>query len=206
MQKHTKPEEQEEQEEQVQQSQATVTTPNRKQARACACALRTMLIARRPQSNLLISHAAYLSPHTGQDSTTWTVEAFATSLGLATAVSKALLDGTSMPPGGEFELVLSLANCATEIEEKLRAGGLVERIAAALSMGAEKLKSAGAATAAELNKKFTDDGDAFKGEMGFGGTAEFYGGACYPPPSKLTLVQIPSPLEPPVPKSAYLPM
>ena len=36
------------------------------------------------------------------------------------------------------------------------------------------MKTAQAATGAELNKKFA--ADAFKGEMGFGGTKEYYGG------------------------------
>ena len=107
----------------------------------------------------------------------WTVDAFATSLGVASAVSKALLYGTSMPAGGEFELVQSLAGCTADIEEKLKAGKLVELIAAMLSKGAEKLNEAKAATGAELNTKFAADGDAFKGEMGFGGTTEYYGGA-----------------------------
>ena len=42
--------------------------------------------------------------------------------------------------------------------------------------GAEKLKAAQATTGAALNKKFAEDGDAFKGEMGYGGTAEFFDG------------------------------
>ena len=90
-------------------------------------------------------------------------------------MSKALLDGALMPAGGEFELVQSLAGRTADIEEKLRAGKLVELIAAMLSKGAGELKKAEAATGAELNKKFAADG-AFKGEMGFGGTTEYYGG------------------------------
>ena len=90
------------------------------------------------------------------------------------AVSEALLDGASVPAAGEFEFVQSLAGRPVdEIEAKLRAGRLVERVAAMLSTGAAGLKTAQAATGAELNKKFA--ADAFKGEMGFGGTAEFYG-------------------------------
>ena len=106
----------------------------------------------------------------------WTVDAFATSLGVASAVSKALLDSADMPAGGEFELVQSLAGRTDEIEAKLRDGKLVKLIAAMLSKGAEELKTAEAATGAELNKKFAADGGAFKGEMGFGGTTEYYGG------------------------------
>jgi len=77
---------------------------------------------------------------------------------------------------GEFELVKSLAGRTATIEEQLRAGGLIERVAGLLSAGADKLKTAVAATGAELNKKFAADGEAFKGEMGFGGTKEFYAG------------------------------
>jgi len=108
----------------------------------------------------------------------WTVAAFATSLGVAKAVSAALMDGApmAMPAGGEFELVQSLAGRAHAIEEKLRVGKLVERVAGMLSEGANQLKSAEAATGAELNEKFAASGGAFKGEMGFGDTKEFYGG------------------------------
>ena len=109
-----------------------------------------------------------------QAADTWTITAFAASLGVSGAVSEALLDGASVPAAGEFEFVQSLAGRPVdEIEAKLRAGRLVERVAAVLSTGAAGLKTAQAATGAELNKKFA--ADAFKGEMGFGGTAEFYG-------------------------------
>ena len=110
-----------------------------------------------------------------QAADTWTITAFAASLGVSGAVSEALLDGASVPAAGEFEFVQSLAGRPVdEIEAKLRAGRLVERVAGVLSTGAAELKTAQAATGAELNKKFA--ADAFKGEMGFGGTAEFYGG------------------------------
>ena len=88
-------------------------------------------------------------------------------------MSEALCKGASVHEGSEFELVQSLADAA-EIEAKLRAGKLIERVASVLAAGAQKLKTAQAATGAELNHKFA--ADAFKGEMGFGGTAEFYGG------------------------------
>ena len=90
-------------------------------------------------------------------------------------MSEALQDGAPVPAAGEFEFIQSLAGRPVdEIEAKLRAGRLVERVAGVLSTGAAELKTAQAATGAELNKKFA--ADAFKGEMGFGGTAEFYGG------------------------------
>ena len=108
-----------------------------------------------------------------QSGSAWTIESFAASLGVARAVSDALLHDASLPEGGEFALVQSLSS-REEIAEKLSAGRLVERVADVLSTGTEKLKTAQAATGAELNKKFA--ADAFKGEMGFGGTKEYYGG------------------------------
>ena len=110
------------------------------------------------------------------DHNEWTVAAFATSLGVAKEVSAALMATMAMPAGGEFELVQSLAGRTQDIEEKLRAGKLVERVAGMLSKGADKLDSAEAATGAELNKKFADSGEAWKGEMGFGGMKEYFGG------------------------------
>ena len=117
----------------------------------------------------------------GLQDDTWTVEVFAASLGIESAVSKALLDGTSMPAGGEFELLESLAGRTTEIEEKLRARRLVQRVAAMLSEGAKELTNATDLTAAELNNKFIASGDAFMGED-YGGNVEFFGGAPHPVP------------------------
>mgnify|MGYP007075866993 CR=1 FL=1 len=62
-----------------------------------------------------------------------------------------------------------------EIAERLRSGGLIQRLAEQTWDGVEKLKSSQAATGAALNKKFADDGDAFKGEMRFGRMADFFG-------------------------------
>lgn len=110
-----------------------------------------------------------------QADSTWTITAFAASLGVSGSVSEALQDGAPVPAAGEFEFIQSLAGRPVdEIEAKLRAGRLVERVAGVLSRGAAELKTPLVATGAELNKKFA--ADAFKGEMGFGGTAEFYGG------------------------------
>ena len=123
------------------------------------------------------SHDVAASPPAGaQAENAWTARAFASSLGVAGAVAEALLDGAAVPAGGEFEFMQSLAGRPDQIEAKLRKGGLVERVAKMLSKGAEeKLKTAKAKTGAELNDKFATD--AFKGEMGFGGTAEYYRGA-----------------------------
>ena len=116
-------------------------------------------------------------PEGAQAENAWTARAFASSLGVAGAVAEALLDGAAVPAGGEFEFMQSLAGRPDEIEAKLRKGRLVERVAKMLSKGAEeKLKTAEAKTGAELNDKFATDG-TFKGEMGFGGTAEYYRGA-----------------------------
>ena len=116
-------------------------------------------------------------PEGAQAENAWTTaRAFASSLGVAGAVAEALLDGAAVPAGGEFEFMQSLAGRPDDIEAKLRKGRLVERVAKMLSKGAEeKLKTAEAKTGAELNDKFATD--AFKGEMGFGGTAEYYRGA-----------------------------
>ena len=103
----------------------------------------------------------------------WTLVAFAASLGVAGAVAAALLNGN--PAIDQFALGKSFAS-QEAISERLRAGSLVEKVARVLWTGVAKLKAAEAATAEQLNAKFAADGDAFKGEMGFGGTEEFYAG------------------------------
>ena len=50
-------------------------------------------------------------------------------------------------------------------------------LAAPIWSATEKLRDQGAASGAELNAKFAAEGEAFKGEMGFGGVEQFYGGA-----------------------------
>ena len=50
-------------------------------------------------------------------------------------------------------------------------------LAAPIWSAIERLRNQGAATGAALNAKFADEGEAFKGEMGFGGVEQFYGGA-----------------------------
>ena len=104
----------------------------------------------------------------------WSIDAFAASRGVSRAVAAALLHVD--PSADQFELAKSFAS-QEEIAERLRAGALVEHVAGLLWLGVQKLKAAQAATAAQLNAKFAADGDAFKGEMGFGGTEEFYAGA-----------------------------
>jgi hypothetical protein len=66
------------------------------------------------------------------------------------------------------------------IADRLHAGALVERTANLLWLGVRRMSTAAAATGAALNAKFAADGDAFKGEMGFGGLEQFYGGAPLP--------------------------
>ena len=106
----------------------------------------------------------------------WTVEGFVASLPVPSAVADALRHKSSVPAGGEFEFVRSFTSEAA-IVERLREGQLVESVAKEVWAGTQKLQGAKAASGAELNAKFAADGDAFKGEMGFGGTDEFYAGA-----------------------------
>ena len=93
------------------------------------------------------------------------------SLELTEVVAKALKE----PPGTDpFKYVcnLSLADLTEKLEtEKL--SGLVAPLWSAI----EKLRDQSAATGAALNAKFAAEGDAFKGEMGFGGVKQYYGGA-----------------------------
>jgi NLR family CARD domain-containing protein 3 len=103
----------------------------------------------------------------------WTIAAFATSVGVQGAVSAALLH--VLPVGDEFEAVENVKS-RKDLEETLRSGLLIERVAYVLWQGIEKLKASPASTGAALNAKFAADGDAYKGEMGFGGLEEFFGG------------------------------
>ena len=102
----------------------------------------------------------------------WTLAAFAASLGVAGGVAAALVSDSTT---NQFELARSFES-EEAIAERLSAGSLIEKVARVLWAGVAKLKAAEAATAEQLNTKFAADGDAFKGEMGFGGTEEFYAG------------------------------
>ena len=125
----------------------------------------------------------------------WTVEGFVASLPVPSAVADALRHKSSVPAGGEFEFVRSFTSEAA-IVERLREGQLVESVAKEVWAGTQKLQGAKAASGAELNAKFAADGDAFKGEMGFGGTDEFYAGAAScaatldPPPHDATFARL----------------
>ena len=101
----------------------------------------------------------------------WGVAGWLQSLSLANLAAEALHE----PPGADpFAHVLSLSRTELDhILEEVQLLGLAPRIWSAI----EKLRSQGAATGAELNAKFAAEGDAFKGEMGFGGTEQFFGGA-----------------------------
>jgi hypothetical protein len=124
----------------------------------------------------------------------WTVEGFVASLPVPSAVADALRHKSSVPAGCEFEFVRSFTSEAA-IVERLREGQLVESVAKEVWAGTQKLQGAQAASGAELNAKFAADGDAFKGEMGFGGTDEFYAGAAScaatlnPPPHDATFAR-----------------
>ena len=64
------------------------------------------------------------------------------------------------------------------LESRLEAVKL-SGLAAPLWSAIEKLRDQSAATGAALNAKFAAEGDAFKGEMGFGGVEQFYGGVLH---------------------------
>ena len=88
-------------------------------------------------------------------------------------VAKALKAPVGADP---FKYVLSLS--LADLEGKLEAeklSGLVDTLWPAI----EKLRAQSAATGAALNAKFAAEGDAFKGEMGFGGVEQFYGGVLH---------------------------
>ena len=110
----------------------------------------------------------------------WTIEGFVASLPVPSAVAVALRHKSSVLAGGEFEFVRSFTSEAA-IVERLREGQLIESVAKEVWAGIQKLQTAKAASGAELNAKFAADGEAFKGEMGFGGTEEFYAGAATAP-------------------------
>ena len=96
------------------------------------------------------------------------------SLALTEVVAEALKEpaGTTDP----FMYVLSLT--LADLKEKLEAVKL-SGLAARLWSAIEKLRGQSAATGAALNAKFAAEGDAFKGEMGFGGLEQFYGGVLH---------------------------
>ena len=82
------------------------------------------------------------------------------------------------PPGtaDPFKYVCNLS--LADLKEKLEAVKL-SGLAARLWSAIEKLRGQSAATGAALNAKFAAEGDAFKGEMGFGGVEQFYGGVLH---------------------------
>ena len=136
------------------------------------------LLQKQHGSQLAARNAAPMDERT-QAGGEWTVEGFVASLPVPSAVADALRHKSSVPAGGEFEFVRSFTSEAA-IVERLREGQLVESVAKEVWAGTQKLQAAKAASGAELNAKFAADGDAFKGEMGFGGTDEFYAGAALP--------------------------
>ena len=95
------------------------------------------------------------------------------SIELTEVVAKALKE----PPGTDpFEHVCKLS--LEDLTEKLEAEKL-SGLVAPLWPAIEKLRAQSAATGAALNAKFAAEGDAFKGEMGFGGVEQFYGGVLH---------------------------
>ena len=121
---------------------------------------------------------------TGDDGTTGLVDgsrlpkhdARMAAIGAVDEANSALGLAAVVLADGEFEFVRSFTSEAA-IVERLREGQLIESVAKEVWAGTQKLQKAKAASGAELNAKFAADGEAFKGEMGFGGTEEFYAGA-----------------------------
>jgi len=106
-----------------------------------------------------------------ESATKWGVAGWVNSLELTEVVAKALKE----PPGTDpFEYVCNLS--LEDLKEKLEAVKLSEAIAETLRSAIEKLRGQGAATGAALNAKFAAEGDAFKGEMRFGGVEQFFRG------------------------------
>ena len=105
------------------------------------------------------------------------------SIELTEAVAKAL----KAPAGADpFNYVcnLSLADLEGKLEaEKL--SGLIAPLWSAI----EKLRDQSAATGAALNAKFAAEGDAVKGEMGFGGVEQFYGGVLHASSSPVSVAR-----------------
>ena len=110
------------------------------------------------------------------------------SLELTEVVAKALKE----PPGTDpFEYVCNLS--LEDLKEKLEAVKLSEAIAETLRSAIEKLRGQGAATGAALNAKFAAEGDAFKGEMRFGGVEQFFRGALHASSSPASVARWSSP-------------
>ena len=130
--------------------------------------------ARAPARNSVMHESEYAGGE-------WTIEGFVASLPVPSAIAVALRHKSCVPAGGEFDFVRSFTSEAAIIE-RLREGQLIESVAKEVWAGTQKLQTATAASGAELNAKFAADGEAFKGEMGFGGTEEFYAGVLQPPP------------------------
>ena len=109
----------------------------------------------------------------GADASAWGVAGWLRSLPLAEVVAKALQESPAVDP---FEHVRSLTHA--RLDRILTDAGLAGLLPCIWS-GIEKLRSQEAATGAALNTKFAAEGDAVKGEMGFGGVEQFYGGALW---------------------------
>ena len=103
----------------------------------------------------------------------WGIAGWVNSLALTEVVAEALKE----PPGTDpFKYVCNLS--LADLESKLDAVKLSGH-AEILWSAIEKLRGQSAATGAALNAKFAAEGDAFKGEMGFGGVEQFYGGVLH---------------------------
>jgi hypothetical protein len=100
----------------------------------------------------------------------WSTTAWLDSLNLREVVAAAI-----PVPIGEvpFQVVRALSEAC--LRAQLSAAGL-EGLLEVIWAGVVELQEQRSATGAELSAKFAADGEAFKGEMGFGGLDDFFGG------------------------------
>ena len=101
----------------------------------------------------------------------WTAKGWL--LSLAPDLSETIASALRLPGGDEFGALRGLSDA--ELVVRLEAAGL-SGFAPIIVRRLAQLRDQAVATGAELNAKFAADGDAFKGEMGFGGLTEFFAG------------------------------
>ena len=120
---------------------------------------------------------AALAPPSGEQRDVWTAANWATSVGTGAIVAEALLMniGDRSDPRVELLFMRTLATSSRDtIAELLRAGNVVELLAAALWPAMQGLLAQQAASASELHDKFVLDGNT--STLQFGGLDRFYGG------------------------------
>ena len=120
-------------------------------------------------------HAA-LAPLSGEQRDVWTAADWASSVGANAIVAEALCRPIGRSdPRLELAFVRALASSSRDtIAELLRAGDVVELLAAALFPAMQGLLAQQAASASELHDKFVLDGKT--AALQLGGLDRFYGG------------------------------